>query len=93
MVSRTGVTGEQASLSSLAEPLIRAMRGITDKPLALGFGISKPEHTAALAGKVDAAVVGSAFVRVVEQYGATAELEARLESFARELSRGLREAG
>lgn len=93
MVSRTGVTGEQTTLSSLAEPLIRSMRAITDKPLALGFGISRPEHTRALAGTVDAVVVGSAFVRVVEQFGATSELESRLQSLASDLSRGLREAG
>ncbi len=90
MVSRAGVTGEQASLSASAQPLIRAMRGITSKPLALGFGISRPEHTAALAGKVDAVAVGSAFVRVVEQHGSDPALERCLEEFTRTLVSGLR---
>lgn len=91
LVSRTGVTGEQTNLSSLARPLIDTMRTITDKPLALGFGIAKPEHTAALAGLVEAVVVGSAIVHVVEQFSHSPDLEARLEEFTRELVAGLRE--
>src|SRR5262249_6600074 len=46
LVSRTGVTGERESLSSQAGPLIAAMRRVTDLPLAVGFGISRPEHVA-----------------------------------------------
>jgi hypothetical protein len=44
LVSRTGVTGERDSLSDAVGPLIRAVRAVTDLPLAVGFGISKPEH-------------------------------------------------
>lgn len=91
MVSRTGVTGEQNNLSSLAGPLVATMRTITEKPLALGFGISRREHTAALAGTVDAVVVGSAFVHLVEKYGQSPELETRIEEFTRELVSGLQE--
>lgn len=88
LVSRTGVTGERDALSDQVAPLVRAMRAITQLPLALGFGISKPEHVAQAAPLVDAVVVGSAIVRMIEQYGDNPSLEIQLESFARELKRG-----
>src|SRR5215472_18850410 len=44
LVSRTGVTGERETLSDAVAPLIRAVRAVTDLPLAVGFGISRPEH-------------------------------------------------
>ncbi|MEO8661225.1 MAG: tryptophan synthase subunit alpha [Bryobacteraceae bacterium] len=91
MVSRTGVTGEQSSISASVGPLIEAMRAVTKKPLALGFGISTAEQTAALAGQVDAVAVGSAFVRLIEQYRNSPDLEARLEIFTRLLASGLKE--
>jgi tryptophan synthase alpha chain len=88
LVSRTGVTGERDSLSGSTLPLVGAMRAITDLPLAVGFGISTPEQVAALGGQVDAVVVGSAFVRLIEKNGDNPSLEIRLESFTRELKHG-----
>ena len=82
LVSRTGVTGERTSLSSSVEPLVELMRVITDLPLAVGFGISKPEQVRAVGAVADAVVVGSAIVRAVEQ-------GTPLEAFARELSSAL----
>jgi tryptophan synthase alpha chain len=88
LVSRTGVTGERESLSSAVAPLIRAMRAVTDLPLAVGFGVSRPEHVAELGSQVEAVVVGSAFVRIIERYGDDPRLETELERFARELKQG-----
>jgi len=85
LVSRTGVTGERESLSVSTAPLVRAMRAITDLPLAVGFGISKPEHVAELGSQVDAVVVGSAFVRTIERNLDNSSLEIQLESLTREL--------
>jgi tryptophan synthase alpha chain len=51
----------------------------------VGFGISRPEHVAAVASYADGAVVGSAIMRIVEEHGADA---ARLEEFARALTSG-----
>ena len=85
LVSRTGVTGERDSVASSVADLVRAMRGITPLPLAVGFGISRPEHVAEVGRVADAAVVGSAFVRVIERRGDAAALEA----LARELKTGL----
>src|SRR5580704_19012495 len=53
LVSRTGVTGVQDSLSGAVAPLVKAMRAVTDLPLAVGFGISRPEHVAELSPQVD----------------------------------------
>jgi tryptophan synthase alpha chain len=88
LVSRTGVTGERDSLSDAAAPLIRAVRAVTDLPLAVGFGISRPEHVAELGRQVEAVVVGSALVRLIERNRDNTSLEIQLESFVRELKRG-----
>jgi tryptophan synthase alpha chain len=88
LVSRTGVTGERDSLSDAVGPLVAAMRAVTDLPLAVGFGISRAEHVAEASRLADAVVVGSAFVRLVEQNAGNASLPIQLESFARELKRG-----
>jgi len=93
LVSRTGVTGERESLSNQVAPLIRAVRAVTDLPLAVGFGISRPEHVAELGRQVEAVVVGSAIVRIIERYGADPALEQRLEAFVRELKAGFEAAG
>ena len=87
LVSRTGVTGEQEKLSDLIAPLIRNMRAVTTLPLAVGFGISKPEHVAELGQQVEAVVVGSAIVRVIEKH-AGPDLERHLEEFTRSLKNG-----
>ena len=88
LVSRTGVTGERDSLSNAVAPLVAAVRAVTDLPLAVGFGISKPEHVAELGRQVEAVVVGSAIVRLIERNATNASLEIQLESFVRELKRG-----
>ncbi len=92
LVSRMGVTGMREQLSASVGPLVDAMRAKTDLPLAVGFGISRPEHARETAKIADGVVVGSAMVRLVEEWGATAELEARLEEFARALKQGMEQA-
>jgi len=87
LVSRTGVTGEQDSLSTSVAPLIRNMRAVTDLPLAVGFGVSRPEHVTELGQHVEGVVVGSAIVRVIEQHNGP-DLERHLEDFARSLKNG-----
>jgi tryptophan synthase alpha chain len=89
LVSRTGVTGEQASVSAAVAPLVKSMRAVTELPLAVGFGIATAAHAAEVGAVADAVVVGSAFVRVIEQNAGRPELESKLEALARELSSGL----
>jgi tryptophan synthase alpha chain len=68
-ISRTGITGAQTNLTSDAEQLVRRLRRYTDLPIAVGFGISSPEHFAAVGEFADAAVIGSALVATIEQAG------------------------
>jgi tryptophan synthase alpha chain len=85
LVSRTGVTGEQAQVSAAVEPLVASMRAITSLPLAVGFGVSRPEQAAQVARTADAVVVGSAIVKLIETHGQSAQLEEKLEDFTRSL--------
>jgi tryptophan synthase alpha chain len=66
-VSRTGVTGERQELSSELSGFLQELRRHTRVPIAVGFGISRPEHVRAVWREADGAVVGSAMVRVVEE--------------------------
>jgi len=71
-ISRTGVTGEREQLPEDLPELICRIRSHTDKPIVVGFGISKPDHVAAVAQMegADGVVVGSAFVRLLhEEFG------------------------
>ena len=63
-VSVTGVTGARSEVSGRGLDLLERVRAHTDLPLALGFGISAPEHVVEVGKTADAAVVGSALVRV-----------------------------
>lgn len=90
LVSRTGVTGEQVSLSDAAAPLIARTRKLTDLPLALGFGISTPAHVQEVAKLADGVVVGSAIVKCIEAHSADPDLAAKVEAFTRNLTAPLR---
>jgi tryptophan synthase alpha chain len=90
LVSRTGVTGEQESLSTLAAPLAAQMRQITSLPLAVGFGISTPEQVRDVAAIADGVVVGSALVRCIENHAGDPGLAAALEAFTLHLTKPLR---
>ena len=89
LVSRTGVTGERTALSDGAASLVESMRRVTRLPLAVGFGISTADQARSVGSIADGVVVGSAFVRVIEQNAASPDLETKLEALARELSSGL----
>ncbi len=66
-ISRVGITGTQDSIESDAEQLVRRLRKFTDKPIAVGFGISNAAHVRAVAAFADAAIVGSAIVSLIEK--------------------------
>ena len=90
LVSRTGVTGEQQSVSASVRPLIERMRRLTNSPLAVGFGVSTPRQVEEVASLADGVVVGSALVRLIETHSSSPELAKRLEEFTRALTRPLR---
>ncbi|MET0622960.1 MAG: tryptophan synthase subunit alpha [Pyrinomonadaceae bacterium] len=84
-VSRAGVTGARTDLSDEAARLVGRVRGVTDLPVAVGFGISSPEHVAEVWRYADAAVVGSALVAEIEKRAGSPDLVARVGEFARSL--------
>jgi len=82
-ISRLGVTGAREAVSAGARVLAARVRGVTDLPLALGFGISRPEHVAEVLGYADAAVVGSALVKVIAEHGDAGTVVPAVESYIR----------
>jgi tryptophan synthase alpha chain len=83
VISRLGVTGARDRIASDAEPLVARIRRASDLPLALGFGISRPEHVAEACRFADAAVVGSALVNVIAEHGASADVAGRAGTYVR----------
>ena len=61
-LARVGITGERTDLPDIA-PLVARVRACTERPVAVGFGISTPEHVRAVLQHADGAIVGSALVR------------------------------
>jgi len=64
-ISRLGVTGAREAVADGAAAVVTRLRRHTDLPIALGFGLSRPEHIAAAGEHADAAVVGSALVQTI----------------------------
>ena len=82
-ISRLGVTGTRDKVADGAEALAGRMRGATSLPIALGFGISSPEHVRQIGRFADAAVVGSGLVGVIAEAGKSPDLVERVESYVR----------
>ena len=82
-ISRLGVTGVRETLAEGAEEMVRRIRAVSDLPVALGFGISKPEHVREVGRWADAAVVGSALVDLIAREGSSPNLGARVEEYVR----------
>jgi tryptophan synthase alpha chain len=84
-ISRLGVTGVRDRVAAGAEVLARRIRAHATLPVALGFGISRPEHVAEVGTYADAAVVGSALVSLVADAGESPRLIERVEEYVRSL--------
>jgi len=90
-VSRTGVTGEREHVADALQEQIDRIRAVTDKPIAVGFGIAQPDQVAEVAAIADAAVVGSAIVRRIGEYGTDVDLVSKVGSFVGALTAPLKE--
>jgi tryptophan synthase alpha chain len=88
-LARTGVTGSGAGYAGSLDDRLTAVRAHTKLPIAVGFGIATAADAAALRGRVDAAVVGAAFMRLVQQDPERGVVE-RTGAFAGELVAALR---
>jgi tryptophan synthase alpha chain len=84
-ISRLGVTGARDRVATGAEVLVARIRKHTDLPIALGFGISQPEHVAEVCAYADAAVVGSALVSLIADAAGSPRLIERVEDYVRRL--------
>jgi tryptophan synthase alpha chain len=82
-ISRLGVTGARDTLAVGAQEMVQRIRQVSDLPVALGFGISRPDHVREVAQWADAAVVGSALVDVIAREGASRDLNTRVEEYVR----------
>lgn len=82
-ISRLGVTGVRDRVADGAEALVARIRKETSLPLALGFGISHPDHVRAVGQWADAAVVGSGLVQVIAECGDSPSLVPRVEAYVR----------
>ena len=69
IVSSLGVTGVRSTITTDIGAMVRLIREVSDVPCAVGFGISTPEQAEKMAASSDGAIVGSAIVRIIEEYG------------------------
>jgi tryptophan synthase alpha chain len=90
-VSLTGVTGSHLGLQQSAiQESVAKIKALTDKPVAVGFGISTADQAAQVAaGGADGVIVGSALVKVIEQHAGTSGLAMEAAEFVRSLKQGV----
>ncbi len=89
-VSSLGVTGVRTEIKTDIAAMISMVREVTDTPCAIGFGISTPEQAKEFAGAADGAIVGSAIVKLVTQYGK--ESIGPVAEYVKEMKAAVREA-
>ena len=75
VVSSLGVTGERSQITTDIGAITQKIRAVTDIPCAVGFGISTPQQAAKMAEQSDGAIVGSAIIRIITEYGTEAAPE------------------
>lgn len=87
IVSSLGVTGVRSEINTDIASIVKLIRENTDVPCAVGFGISTPEQAAKMASISDGAIVGSAIIKLVAQYGrdAAGPVGEYVENMTREL--------
>lgn len=69
IVSSLGVTGTRSEITTDLSSIIKVVRENTSIPCAIGFGISTPEQAHKMSKLSDGVIVGSAIVKILEQYG------------------------
>ncbi|KAI3884007.1 hypothetical protein MKX03_005282 [Papaver bracteatum] len=90
LVSSIGVTGARTSVSDRVQSLLQDIKKATDKPVAVGFGISKPEQVQQVAGwGADGVIVGSAMVKLLGEAKSPGEGLKELEAYTKTLKTAL----
>lgn len=90
LVSKTGVTGSAGLNEGAVRKHIAELRGVTDLPICVGFGISNPAEARMLAPDADGIVIGSAFERTIEENADRPDLVKRLAEQVRDYKAALR---
>ena len=72
VVSSLGVTGMRSEIKTDLDAILSDIREVTDLPLAVGFGINTPEQASEIGNIAEGVIVGSAIVKLIEQYGENA---------------------
>ena len=72
IVSSLGVTGMRQEIKTDLSSIVKAVRENTKIPCAVGFGISTPQQAKKMAEYADGVIVGSAIIKLLEQYGENA---------------------
>jgi tryptophan synthase alpha chain len=83
VISRLGVTGMRDRLADDVSGLVARVKAKSDLPVAVGFGISRPEQVAEACRSADAAVVGSALVNLIAEHGRSPDLADRAGEYVR----------
>jgi len=85
VIARTGVTGMRENIWSEVRKLVERVRRHSNLPIAVGFGISKPEHVRDVWSYADGAVVGTRLVLEIENNLGTPQMVEKVAQLAREL--------
>jgi tryptophan synthase alpha chain len=88
--SLMGVTGTRNSVSGDARSLVARIRGGSDLPVAVGLGVSNADQAREVADYADGVIVGSAFIRLIQESATIEEGCARVRELAQSLSQGVR---
>jgi tryptophan synthase alpha chain len=93
-VSLLGVTGGREKLSDMVKPLITRLKSLTDVPVCVGFGISKPQHAADLAkAGADGVIIGSKIVKIIEEnLSDKKSIPAKVSKFIKQIKKSLEQA-
>jgi len=89
--SLMGVTGARNSVSSGAADLVARIRKTTDLPIAVGLGVSTREQAKGVAAYADGVIVGSAFIKAIQESADEEAGLAAISHLAKELAKGVRE--
>ncbi len=90
VVSSMGVTGVRSEINTDLPAMVESIRKVTDVPCAIGFGISTPKQAKKMAAVSDGAIVGSAIVKIIAQYGS--EAAPKLYEYVKSMKDAVKEA-
>ena len=91
-VSITGVTGAREDLPPEIQDHLKQIRSVTDKPVAVGFGVSRPEQAARISRWADGVIVGSAIIKILEENPFSEDTFRRIGEFASQIKHAMEAA-